>query len=196
MITVCGAGTVGANLLENLARAGQGPLRVVDQDKVEARNLRNQPYTSLQIGQSKPAALSELLYYAAGVQLETVEKSLREDNAAGLLRGSTLVVDGFDNAASRRAVQLACRKLGLPCLHVGLSRDDYGEVVWDEHYQVPPDQDGLPACREVERNLAMLVVAVATEAVKGFLKSQERRSYAVTLGDLCVSPLFIGTCRH
>lgn len=196
MITVCGAGTVGANLLENLARSGQGPLRVVDQDKVEARNLRNQPYTSLQIGQSKTAALSELLYYAAGVQLEPVERTLREDNAAGLLRGSTLVVDGFDNAASRRAVQLACRKLGLPCLHVGLSRDDYGEVVWDEHYQVPPDQDGLPACREVERNLAMLVVAVATESVRTFLRSRERRSYAVTLGDLCVSSLSIGTCHH
>lgn len=196
MITVCGAGTVGANLLENLARAGQGPLRVVDSDKVEARNLRNQPYNSLQIGQSKPAALSELLYYAAGAQLETVEKTLREDNASSLLRGSTLVVDGFDNAAARRAVQNACRKLGLPCLHVGLSRDDYGEVVWDEQYQVPPDQDGLPACQEVDRNLAMLVVAVATEAVKAFLKSGERRSYAVTLGDLCVSPLSIGTCRH
>lgn len=189
MITVCGAGTVGANLLENLARMAVGPLRVVDADRVEARNLRNQPYTTLQLQQPKPAALAELLFYAAGIELETVERRLRPDNACSLLKGSTLVVDAFDNAASRRAVQEACRALGLPCLHVGLSRDSYGEVVWDERYQVPEDADGLPACLELSRNLALFVVSVATESVSAFLKNGARRGFAITLGDLAVTEL-------
>lgn len=184
---MCGAGTVGANLLENLARMAIGPLRVIDCDKVEARNLSNQPYTTLQLQQSKPTALAELLFYAAGVQLETVERRLRADNARGLLKGSKLVVDAFDNAESRAAVQSACRELGLPCLHVGLSRDSYGEVVWDERYRVPEDSDGLPACLEISRNLALFVVAVATEAVRSFLDSEARREFAVTLADLVVS---------
>lgn len=189
MITVCGAGTVGANLLENLARMQLGPLKVVDCDRVEARNLRNQPYTSLQLQQPKPAALAETLFYASGLQLETEERRLRPDNAGSLLRGSRLVVDGFDNAASRAAVQECCRRLELPCLHVGLSRDGYGEVLWDERYQVPGDQDGLPACQEIARNQALLVVAVATEAVRSFLAEGRRRSFAVTLGDLAVTEM-------
>lgn len=189
MITVCGAGTVGANLLENLARMELGPLRVVDADRVEARNLRNQPYTTLQLKQPKPAALAELLFYAAGVQLETVERRLRADNARSLLRGSTLVVDAFDNSESRAAVQEACRALGIPCLHVGLSRDAYGEVIWDERYAVPSDGDGLPACLEITRNLALFVVSVATESVRSFLQDGTRRGFAITLGDLAVTPV-------
>ncbi len=189
MITVCGAGTLGANLLENLARSGVTPLRVIDCDRVEPRNLANQPYTTLQLKQPKCTALAELLFYAAGTQLETVEKRLTAENARKFLHGSSLVVDCFDNSGSRAAVQNACRTLGLPCLHVGLSRDRYGEVVWDERYVVPADTDGLPACLEISRNLALMVVCAATEAVTAFQGSQARRSFSLTLGDLAVTEL-------
>ncbi len=39
LVTVCGAGALGANLAENLARQGFTRIRVIDRDRVEERNL-------------------------------------------------------------------------------------------------------------------------------------------------------------
>ena len=38
-VTVCGAGAVGANLIENLSRTGLAKLKVIDRDRIEERNL-------------------------------------------------------------------------------------------------------------------------------------------------------------
>lgn len=38
-VTVCGAGALGANLVETLARSGYGKLRVIDCDRIETGNL-------------------------------------------------------------------------------------------------------------------------------------------------------------
>jgi molybdopterin/thiamine biosynthesis adenylyltransferase len=43
-VTVCGAGALGANITENLARSGAGSLVVIDRDRIEERNLSTQPY--------------------------------------------------------------------------------------------------------------------------------------------------------
>ncbi|HEY9626933.1 MAG TPA: ThiF family adenylyltransferase [Coleofasciculaceae cyanobacterium] len=42
-VTICGAGALGANLAENLARAGFDKLKVIDCDRIEERNLSTQP---------------------------------------------------------------------------------------------------------------------------------------------------------
>ena len=46
-------------------------------------------------------------------------------------KDAQLVIDTFDNSASRRLLQNHCRAHGLACLHAGLFAD-YGEVIWDE----------------------------------------------------------------
>jgi hypothetical protein len=70
-------------------------------------------------------------------------------------------VDRFDNSAARAAVLATVRAAGAPCLHAGMSGDGYAEVVWDEHYTVPPDT-GADACDyPLARNLVLLAVAVA-----------------------------------
>ena len=43
-VTVCGAGALGANIVESLARMGFNRLRVIDRDRIEERNLSTQPY--------------------------------------------------------------------------------------------------------------------------------------------------------
>ena len=45
LITICGAGTLGGNLVETLARMGFSRLILIDKDKVEMRNLSTQPYS-------------------------------------------------------------------------------------------------------------------------------------------------------
>ena len=99
-----------------------------------------------------------------------------------------LVIDAFDNSASRQLVQETCRALSLPCLHVGLYAD-YAEVVWDEAYRVPADAAGDVCDYPLARNLVLLAVAVASEAVVRFVLDGERGNWSLTLRDFTVRPL-------
>jgi molybdopterin/thiamine biosynthesis adenylyltransferase len=186
-ITVCGAGALGANLVESLARAGCGALKVIDKDRIEEHNLSTQPWQRGDIRQHKARILGHSLYRAVGTKLDAQVVELTDANAEGLLTGSELVVDCLDNRAARRAVQTAVRSGGLPCVHGGLSGDGYGEVVWDEDYTVPSD-GGADVCDyPLARNLVMLTVSVLAEVVIGFAAAGERRAFALTLGDLNIN---------
>jgi len=99
---------------------------------------------------------------ATGVEIEAHRKDLTDRTAKSLLQDGGLVIDTFDNSASRRSVQQQCRALQLPCLHVGLFAD-YAEVMWDERYRVPQNV-GVDVCDyPLARNLVLLAVAVASE---------------------------------
>lgn len=185
-IVVCGAGTVGGNLVEHLCRTGVGEVTVLDHDRVETRNLANQPYTASQVGQPKAKALAEAMYRACGARVQAVGRTLDDGSAPRLLRGAGVVVDALDNSAGRAAVQRACRALGLPCLHVGLSPVGYAEVLWDEGYRVPPDVPGDPCGTPLHRGLSLLAVVVAARALDEFGEGRARGGYTVTLEDLCI----------
>src|SRR3954471_18260574 len=134
-IVVCGAGAVGSNLVDNLARQGAENLCVIDRDRVEEHNVSTQVWGIEDVGAFKAEALRNLVFRATGAEIEAVPKELKEGNARKLLSGADLVVDGFDNSASRRLVTEHCAGAGLPCLHVGLNAD-YAEVIWNESYRV------------------------------------------------------------
>ena len=135
-VTICGAGALGANLTETLARMGLRKLRVIDRDRVEPHNLSTQPWAQQDVGVPKVRALAMALYRAVSARVEPQHIELTPENAAQLLAGSTVVVDAFDNLPSRMAVAAACRQLGLHCLHIGLGDGgDYGCGLWDDQYR-------------------------------------------------------------
>jgi len=186
-VTVCGAGALGANLTESLARSGYRKLRLVDRDRVEERNLSTQPFYRSDVGAPKARVLAGALYRALGVELDAHVAELGDHNAGKLVAGSGLVVDTFDNSASRRWVSEACRAAALPCLHIGLATD-YAEVIWDEVYRVPSARQDDVCDYPLARNLVTLAVAVGCEVITGFARDGARRSYTITLGDLRVEP--------
>ena len=114
--------------------------------------------------------------------MDAVAKRLEAVNAKKLLRGSDIVVDTFDNSASRQLVQDHCRTAGLICLHVGLNTD-YCEVIWDEHYRVPQDVGGDVCEYPLARNLVLMAVAIAAESLVRFVLNDERFELTMTLGD-------------
>jgi len=185
-VCLCGAGAVGSNLADALARQGVRSLRVIDRDRVERHNVSTQIYTTEDAGALKADALKEHLFLATGTEIESVAKELTAANARKLLKDVDLVIDGFDNSASRRAVTEACLAEGWPCLHVGLNAD-YGEVRWNERYRVPGDAAGDVCDYPLARNLVHLVTGVASEVVVRFLLSGAREDYSVTLKDLKVN---------
>jgi molybdopterin/thiamine biosynthesis adenylyltransferase len=188
-VTICGAGTLGGNLAENLARAGLGSLTVIDRDRVEERNCANQPYGLLDVGQPKVRSLAELLHRSVRARITAVHRELTEGNAERLLSGAGLVIDVFDNEGSRRILKEVCGRLNLPCLHAGLSTDGYGEVIWNERYTVPPEASGDPCDLSRARNLSLLVVAAATRSIDLFLEQGLRRSFTITEKDLRIEAL-------
>ncbi len=187
-VTLCGAGALGSHLADNLVRQGFGPLRVIDRDRVEEHNVSTQLYGTSDVGAWKVEVLRNRLFRATGVEVEAVAKELAERNARSLLKGSSLVVDTFDNSSSRQLVQEQCRALAIPCLHAGLY-EDYGEVIWDERYRVPSDVAGDVCDYPLARNLVLLVVAVASEALVRFVLDGVRQDWSATLRDFAIRPL-------
>lgn len=188
-IVICGAGALGGNLCEQLARMGAENLAVIDDDRVEEHNLSTQPYRRDDVGQLKAKMLANGLYRGLGIAVRGHARRLEADNAETLLEGADLVVDAFDNPPSRALVQTTARELGLVCVHAGLSGDGYGEVIWDARYRVP-EAVGDDACDyALARNLVMLTVAVTSETVLAYLGDGSQRDRSITLGDLTVSEL-------
>ncbi|MBW4472333.1 MAG: ThiF family adenylyltransferase [Stenomitos rutilans HA7619-LM2] len=187
-VTICGAGALGANLAENLVRAGFGKLKVIDRDRIEERNLSTQPYYRSDVGAFKARILANNLYRAIGTTVETEVKELTATNAAQLLSESGLIVDVFDNSTSRQVVKDYADRTGIRCLHAGLSAD-YAEVIWNDVYRVPSDVNDDVCDYPLARNLVMLTVAVVCEAIVSFVMTDEQRHFTITLKDLNVQSL-------
>jgi len=187
-IAICGAGALGGNLAETLARMGFARLKLLDRDRVEMRNLSTQPYSRAEVGAPKARVLANALYRAVQARVEPVVAELTAGNAAGLLAGSALVVDAFDNHAARAAVSVAARHLAVPCLHVGFGADGlYGSGLWEPGYEVPRDGLDDPCDYPLTRPLALALVALAARSVAQHFAEDRRLDFELTWHDLRVS---------
>jgi molybdopterin-synthase adenylyltransferase len=186
-LTVCGAGALGANIVESLARQGFTSIRVIDRDRIEERNLSTQPYYLGDVGAFKSKILANSLYRAIGVKLDARMDELTGTNAVRLLKDSTLVVDAFDNSVSRQTLKDYCAGVNVECLHAGLA-NGYAEVIWNENYRVPSASQDDICDYPLARNLVMLTVAVTCESIIKYIVAGEKQSLTITLDDFVVKP--------
>jgi len=186
-LTICGAGAIGSNLADNLVRCGVSNIKVIDFDRIENHNIGSQIYGDMDVGALKVDALKNKIFRHVGAEIEAVNKKLTADNAKILLKGVDLVIDAFDNSASRQLIQDEVRLRKLNCLHCGVS-DSYGEVVWDGAYKVPKDVEGDVCDYPLARNIVGLVVTIASEEILDFCLAKKPRlsSWSVTLKDFAI----------
>ncbi len=197
VITICGAGTLGANLAETLARMGFTHLRLIDKDRVEMRNLSGQPYSRAEVGAPKARALANTLYRAVQTKVEPLVTELNAANAPELLMGSTVVVDAFDNHEARAAVSLITRAAELPCLHIGFSPDGlYGSGIWEPHYQVPQATPGDPCDYPLTRPLALALSALAARAITDFFRLKLCHEFELTWQDVQIQYRSVSSLLH
>jgi molybdopterin/thiamine biosynthesis adenylyltransferase len=188
-VVICGAGALGSNLADNLARQGFTRLRVIDHDRVEPHNVGTQLYGDSEVGLWKVDALRNRLFRATGVEVESVRKELTAVNARQLLKDSDIVIDTFDNSASRALVQQTAREMSVGgCLHVGLFAE-YGEIIWDSAYRVPRDVPGGVCEYPLARNIVLLAVAIASETLVTYVLDGHQRNWSLTLRDMTISAL-------
>ncbi len=117
-IAVIGAGGIGSAVIPALAGTGVGQLTIIDDDVVELANLHRQPlFNESDAGQPK-AALARDFAHALNhfVDATPVRERVGSGNAAGVLAGHDIVIDGSDNFATRLAVSDACVALGIPLI--------------------------------------------------------------------------------
>jgi molybdopterin/thiamine biosynthesis adenylyltransferase len=187
-VVLCGAGAIGSNLADTLARQGVVDLLIIDRDRVEEHNISTQIFCEEDVGAKKAEVVANRIYDAVGAEVDTVDRELTASNVGKHLGEADLVIDGFDNHASRELVTSYCRDEQISCLHAGLAAD-YAEVLWNDSYRVPADApDGPDVCDyPMARNLIGLCVAVAAEVLVRFVVDGLRESYTITLADLRIN---------
>lgn len=185
LLTICGAGTLGGNLAEALARMGFARLRLIDKDRVEMRNLSTQSYSRAEVGAPKARALANTLYRAVQAKVEPQVVELDSSNAVSLLKESALVIDAFDNRAGRAVVSETALALAVPCLHIGFSPDGlYGSGQWEPHYQIPREVPGDPCDYPLTRPFALMLVSLAARAISDFFRTGTACNFELTWNDL------------
>lgn len=123
-VAIVGLGGVGAPAALYLAAAGIGVLRLIDHDAVALSNLQRQiVFSEADVGRPKvEAGAARLAALNAHVEIEEAAERLTPDNAAWLLEGCDLVIDGTDDFGTRFAVNAACVTAGIPLVSGALGR--------------------------------------------------------------------------
>lgn len=161
-VAVIGAGGLGAPVIAYLAAAGVGKLSILDPDTVALSNLQRQViYRTADIGTAKAQSATR---FVAGlnphVAVDAVAEALTRENAARLLAGVTLVVEGTDSFAAREMAAEICESLSIPLVSGAVTMFDGQVTVLAPHLS---GSDGSPAPRFAD----LFAVAPATGELPG-----------------------------
>ncbi|MBU6268642.1 MAG: HesA/MoeB/ThiF family protein [Sphingomonadales bacterium] len=123
-VALVGCGGIGSPALQYLAAAGVGTLTLIDDDRVEASNLQRQTvFAESDLGRTKAAAAADWVRrFDGALEVRAHVERIGGSNAARLLEGASLVLDGCDNFATRLAVSDACVGLGIPLTSAAVGR--------------------------------------------------------------------------
>ncbi|MBK5092690.1 MAG: HesA/MoeB/ThiF family protein [Actinobacteria bacterium] len=118
-VLVVGAGGIGGNAAELLARMGVGTIAIVDPDVFEESNLNRQDFaTEASLGLSKVEVVSESLEAInCDVTVEAHMLEAEGANLAGLIEGAYAVIDALDSIDDRLLLQKACRDGNVVMIH-------------------------------------------------------------------------------
>lgn len=123
-VALVGIGGIGSPALQYLAGAGIAKLTLIDDDIVEPSNLQRQTlFTATDTGSLK-AELAAVWVdeFDDLIEVRWHACRLTPDNAAELIAGADLVLDGCDNFATRLAVSDACVAARIPLLSAAVGR--------------------------------------------------------------------------
>ena len=174
-VCLVGVGALGSHtalLLRNLPIQ----LRLIDFDKVEARNILSQFHPRTVVGRNKAQALQQTLHALYNWKVDAVPHRLSAENVEVLLADAGLVVDCLDNAASRSLLQNFVRARAIPCVHGALAPDgQLGRVVWDDLFTIDAEDTPGQATCEGGAHLPFVasVAATLSVAIDRFVRRSE-----------------------
>jgi adenylyltransferase/sulfurtransferase len=126
---VVGCGALGSVQAGILARAGVGTLRLIDRDYVEESNLQRQMlYTEEDAREALPKAEAARRHIAetnSGVKAEALVSDLNPHDAAEMLAGADVILDGTDNFETRLLINDYSVRENVPWIY-GAAVSAYG----------------------------------------------------------------------
>lgn len=123
-IAIVGTGGIGSPLIQYLAAAGVGRLRIIDDDVVALSNLQRQTlFGTADIGQAKvDRAASAVEEQNPDVLVETLNRRLVAATIDDFLEGVDVVVDGSDNFETRLLVADAAHARSIPLVSAAIGQ--------------------------------------------------------------------------
>jgi molybdopterin/thiamine biosynthesis adenylyltransferase len=182
-IIFCGVGALGSNAAM-LCRNLEAELVFIDFDRVESKNLLAQAYVKQSVGKNKAEALKAQFLNFHGVKAEALGVRLTAENVSELCKGANLIVDCFDNAASRTILSTFARANDGALVHAAVSADGtFGLVRWDERFTPDAeDKAGQATCEGgVHLPLIGLLGATLARTIQDFVARNERRDSMIGL---------------
>lgn len=167
-VLVVGAGGLGSPALLYLAAAGVGTIGIVDDDVVDLTNLQRQViHSTANVGVPKTVSAARAVH-DLNPEVQVIEHACRitEENAAEIIAGYDVVLDGTDNFLTRYAVDTACSRLSIPeiwgsilryaaqvsVFWTGASAETHGVpepgVCLRDLFPSPPPPGSTPSCGE------------------------------------------------
>ena len=157
-VVVAGAGALGSPVIQYLAAAGVGNIKVVDFDEVSLGNLQSQVlHSSRDVKRPKVAsAKDKVKNINKGILFEAENVKLDADNIMSVIDGYDLVVDCTDNYKARYLINDTCALCGIPLVfgaiyqyegQVGVFNLDNGPCFRCQ-FPAPPPAGLVPTCAE------------------------------------------------
>ncbi len=119
MVIVAGCGGLGSPIVNYLAVAGVGNIRIIDMDNVELSNLNRQIlHWHNDIEKDKVQSAGEkLAHINPYINVEIIADKITEDNAEELLGGADVIIDALDNYDTRFLLNRVAVKNNIALIH-------------------------------------------------------------------------------
>lgn len=173
IIYLCGCGALGSQIAMAIAQPGL-EFVMFDDDRVGEENIGTSAFYPHHVGTMKAISLAEMVYLKSRTRARPIIKTLERIQP---LWGADLIIDTFDNVQSR---MYTC---GMDTVHVGVSEDRTGAVIWDEVYTLPPrefERGHNPVCtHQLGRGILRYAAAVAAGVIERFMDTGEKRSLVI-----------------
>ena len=157
-VVVIGAGALGSPVIQYLAAAGIGTIKIVDFDEVSLGNLQSQVIHGARDVKRPKAASAKDTVRNINRDINVIAENLQvtAENAVSVIEGFDLVLDCTDNYKSRYIINDACVIAGIPLVFASIYQFE-GQVSIFGYgdgpclrcvFPNPPEPGLVPTCAE------------------------------------------------
>ncbi len=157
-VVVCGAGSLGSSVIQYLAAAGVGTIKVIDDNDVALADVSSQVlHSSRDVNRPKVASVKDKVRNInKSIEFEAENVRLNADNIAELIDGYDLVIDCTDNYKARYMINDACALFDIPLVFASIYQYEGRVGIFNHNggpclrclYPEPPEPGLVPTCAE------------------------------------------------